>query len=341
MPQNSETIEELYSYLFAVRISLQDSYESESDIIRELKNYLLDTGENPHTINQTLHGFYQHYGIDISLSIIEQVPVINNQILNNMLGFMLSSADFDNFGEESDGEQEENYGEQEENDGEQEENDGEQDEGESNESSEVNHQNNEHVNPNIGPTGFSNPFFTIQLSSNGQTYTFNSQSGSSFGPGSISNFASIFGDSGVNSANGANGANGPAFSNISNLQGPTGPSSGSAHTHTHSNMINLLNSLLNGLGGHGHIGTMGANAFQDVVVTVDDKDLEKLKSNKLDANLETDCSVCMGHMEKDEMVTELKCTHTFHTDCIEPYLKQYNYKCPVCRAEVGKTKYNI
>ena len=96
MPQNSESIEELYSYLFAVRVSLQDIYESESDIIRELKNYLLDTGENPHTINQTLHGFYQHYGIDIPLHTVEQVPVVNNQLLNNMLGFMLNSADFDN-----------------------------------------------------------------------------------------------------------------------------------------------------------------------------------------------------------------------------------------------------
>ena len=81
--------------------------------------------------------------------------------------------------------------------------------------------------------------------------------------------------------------------------------------------------------------------FQNVVVSMDDNDIEKLKSTKLEASLDTDCSVCMGHMERDEIVTELVCSHTFHTECIQPYLKQYNYKCPICRAEVGKAKYNL
>jgi hypothetical protein len=41
------------------------------------------------------------------------------------------------------------------------------------------------------------------------------------------------------------------------------------------------------------------------------------------------------------MVTELKCKHMFHTECIETYLKQYNHKCPVCRSEVGNVIYNF
>jgi DNA-directed RNA polymerase subunit RPC12/RpoP len=97
-------------------------------------------------------------------------------------------------------------------------------------------------------------------------------------------------------------------------------------------MISVINSLLSGL---------NSGQMEDVVVSTDEKDIEKLKSFKLDNNLDYDCSICMGHMEKDEIVTELKCCHTFHTECINTYLKNYNYKCPICRAEVGKTKYNV
>ena len=49
----------------------------------------------------------------------------------------------------------------------------------------------------------------------------------------------------------------------------------------------------------------------------------------------------MGQMEIGESVTNLVCSHTFHTDCIQPYLKEYNYKCPICRAELGKAKYSL
>ena len=77
------------------------------------------------------------------------------------------------------------------------------------------------------------------------------------------------------------------------------------------------------------------------VVTVDNKEIDNLKTFKLDKNLDTNCSICMSEMNKDEVVIELKCAHIYHSDCIKTYLEQYNYKCPVCRAEVGKVKYNI
>ena len=35
-------LDELFSELFAYRIMLQDSYDNESDIIREIKNYLIE-----------------------------------------------------------------------------------------------------------------------------------------------------------------------------------------------------------------------------------------------------------------------------------------------------------
>ena len=128
----------------------------------------------------------------------------------------------------------------------------------------------------------------------------------------------------------------------------TGPTSNpwANQSISHSSLVSALNNLLSGL--QGPTGSISINnninmgqPFQNVVVSMDDNDIEKLKSTKLEASLDTDCSVCMGHMERDEIVTELVCSHTFHTECIQPYLKQYNYKCPICRAEVGKAKYNL
>ena len=105
-------------------------------------------------------------------------------------------------------------------------------------------------------------------------------------------------------------------------------------------MINVLNSLL---GANHNFSQMPIppGMFSDVVVTTNESDLDTIKTFKLDSKLETNCSICMGHLDKDEEASELKCSHTFHTECIKPYLQQYNYKCPVCRTEVGKAKYHI
>ena len=45
--------------------------------------------------------------------------------------------------------------------------------------------------------------------------------------------------------------------------------------------------------------------------------------------------------EKDQEVSELNVNHIFHKDCVMKWLKEYNYKCPVCRAECGKPKFNL
>ena len=80
---------------------------------------------------------------------------------------------------------------------------------------------------------------------------------------------------------------------------------------------------------------------QDVVSTLDDSETDKLKKYKLSENKEEKCSVCMTSLNMDEHVCELPCEHIFHDECIQPWLQQYNYKCPICRKEVGKPKHNI
>jgi uncharacterized protein YjbI with pentapeptide repeats len=81
--------------------------------------------------------------------------------------------------------------------------------------------------------------------------------------------------------------------------------------------------------------------MDDVVSTLDDSENDKLKVYKLIEKKEEKCSICMSEINIDEQVCDLPCNHTFHNECIQPWLKHYNYKCPVCRKEVGKPKYNI
>jgi len=80
---------------------------------------------------------------------------------------------------------------------------------------------------------------------------------------------------------------------------------------------------------------------EDIICTLDDTDKENLKKIKLENDLEDKCNVCMDQMKKEEEVLILPCNHTFHTCCIEEWLTKYNYRCPICKQEVGKPKYNI
>ena len=83
------------------------------------------------------------------------------------------------------------------------------------------------------------------------------------------------------------------------------------------------------------------NELQDIIVTVDDKDLENLKKIKLTKKLNLNCSICMDAMKKNDEIIELKCSHKYHANCILKYLKEYNHRCPVCRIEIGDAKYNL
>ena len=81
----------------------------------------------------------------------------------------------------------------------------------------------------------------------------------------------------------------------------------------------------------------------DVVASLAEDDLSNIKTykfNKDNDDSSLKCTICMDYCKEGEEVCELKCGHKFHKDCIIPYLKDYNYKCPICRKEVGKAKYN-
>lgn len=75
----------------------------------------------------------------------------------------------------------------------------------------------------------------------------------------------------------------------------------------------------------------------DVKNVVTEKQLEQLKvvswSELKPEEVEKckDCAICLDSFEKDSKLRILKCDHGFHVDCIDKWLTDCNYKCPVCR----------
>jgi len=84
--------------------------------------------------------------------------------------------------------------------------------------------------------------------------------------------------------------------------------------------------------------------MEDVLVTLDDNDynnLIKIKYSDLKENKEKKCSICIDEYKDDDDIIVLPCKHYFHKNCVQEWLKEYNYKCPICRKECGKSKYNL
>lgn len=65
-------------------------------------------------------------------------------------------------------------------------------------------------------------------------------------------------------------------------------------------------------------------------------ELDTMEYAQLDPSIQTKlekCTICLCEFEDTDTVRLLKCNHFFHQGCIDPYLKNYNNKCPMCRDE--------
>ena len=72
--------EELLNELFAYRIQYMDITINEQQIIRRLKNKLLDLGYAMEDLNSILFSFYNYFDINMSLSEIENVNIDDNVV---------------------------------------------------------------------------------------------------------------------------------------------------------------------------------------------------------------------------------------------------------------------
>jgi hypothetical protein len=43
------------------------------------------------------------------------------------------------------------------------------------------------------------------------------------------------------------------------------------------------------------------------------------------------CPICFDDFKSENVVRKIKCNHIFHQSCIDPWLLNESYKCPVCR----------
>ncbi|CAH9102001.1 unnamed protein product [Cuscuta epithymum] len=51
------------------------------------------------------------------------------------------------------------------------------------------------------------------------------------------------------------------------------------------------------------------------------------------------CCICLSNYEEDDEVRELTCSHFFHTECVDKWLR-LNASCPLCKCEIGAESEN-
>ena len=313
-----------FDELFALRISFQDEFENENDIMCELKYELLKRGTPIEYIPNILKQFYEYIGINMTIEQINDVlyPTHEEQIsshfiniLNNYIIYHTQETNTQETNTQETNIQETNT--QETNTQEtniQETNIQESNIQESNIQENYEQENYELENYELETIEEENYEDT---SSNIINFLNNPTNG---------NIQFTFYSS--NSLNSSN--------TIRTIQYTFNP-----NTIFQPNLRNIINSnplfstqtIFNSL--------LSETIMNDVVSTLDDSEKDKLKIYKLIEKKDEKCAICMSEINVDEQVCDLPCAHTFHDECIQPWLNHYNYKCPICRKEVGKPKHNI
>lgn len=98
-------------------------------------------------------------------------------------------------------------------------------------------------------------------------------------------------------------------------------------------ILNRINSLINN-----RLEELIENA-EDVKITIEEDRIDKLEKNILENDTDVNCSICLEQLKKENEIIKLDCSHIYHSDCIKTYLLNYDYKCPLCRTDVGNHKY--
>jgi hypothetical protein len=318
-----------FDELFALRISFQDEFENENDIMCELKYELLKRGTPIENIPNILKQFYDY--LDINMSIQQIIDIlyltheeqISNQFINILNNYIIHNTQESNM-------QEPNI-------------------------QEPNIQEPNTQEPNIQEPNIQEPNIqenyeeenyeresntqesNTQESNTQETYEEENYEQENFED--TSNNIITFLNNPINgniqftfySSNSLNSSN-----TIRTIQYTFNPNS-----IFQPNLRNIINSnpLFSTQGIFNSL--LFEPIMEDVVSTLDDSEKDKLKVYKSIEKKEEKCTICMSEINVDEQVCDLPCAHTFHDECIQPWLNHYNYKCPVCRKEVGKPKHNI
>ena len=117
--------------------------------------------------------------------------------------------------------------------------------------------------------------------------------------------------------------------------------------------MNIIRQLFN------EVNVMRHNVFIDIIIIQNhDENLENLENVKniviqeeLDkiqisefSDIKTDekqCSICLDDFEPSSKIRLINCKHLFHSECLDTWLLQHDYKCPHCREKVAEYKSQI
>lgn len=105
--------------------------------------------------------------------------------------------------------------------------------------------------------------------------------------------------------------------------------------------LNIFNTLVNFINNTPHFNHQQATTQEDVLVTMDEEEVDNLIKEVVIEKQPERCTICLQDIDKDEHMIKLKCSHYYHAECITKYLKEFDYKCPICRENIGNTHVHI
>jgi hypothetical protein len=308
-----------FDELFAYRIYYQDVSFDEFYIIKKLKQLLIDDGMEEGGANDHLFNFYTHFGHTISLEEIKSVnitPVVPLTQNNFLTSFFNYNQNIDNQNDNNQNDNNQNDNNQ--NDNNQNEYSGDQ----------IEEEDEHHDNPN-------NPNDLSEESMEEEDHQDNPNELPELPNLEIPNNTENYPQMNLNF-----GMMPPTLNNTEILFTPINNNSGSSIVFEYSNLVdnnNLLGQLMNQI-----INTTNVNQPQeDINVTMDKEDINNLEILRYNEEEDSNCSICLMDLVKDDYYYKINCGHFFHRKCLEKWLEEYNYVCPVCRKELGKSKAHI
>jgi hypothetical protein len=107
--------------------------------------------------------------------------------------------------------------------------------------------------------------------------------------------------------------------------------------HIYIGTINNINNILNEYINNPAIDILNPEEDNKNVATetmLDENTTVKLYKDIDDAikSRFTTCNICLSDFKDEDSIRLIKCVHIFHKDCIDPWLLNESYSCPVCRS---------
>ena len=309
-----------FDELFAHRIYYQDVSFDEFYIIKKLKQILINDGMNENNTNKYLYDFYIHFGHSMSIEDIESVRLssppnqnIFTSFFNLLNSYQSNNQDNNNQEINEDNNQEINEDNNQEND---------ESEQSNNNSSDADIEDNvltpsseeENTNSQSPNQEHIHIDFSLNLPHN--------INNSSVIENNENLHYNIFGTM-------------PYFLINNNLNAENN----NQITFEYNNLLdntNMINQIMGQI-----INIPNQNNQEDINITMDKNDIDNLKILKYSKESLTNCSICLMDVCKDDYYYEIKCNHIFHKKCLEKWLEEYNYICPVCRTELGNSKAHL